>query len=706
MAFPEIRENVRTPVEAGSNHFEESIASEGLDDELVRQLARLLEMDSERRQVGVRTNDNTNRRQRAHLVIARLCFEAGLSDQAESEARAALGFAAGDEAASMLLAAIHHQRGELGAAIRLHKEMAPRGPIEPSALAELGRLFESSLHPDQTAIRPATINAEPASTPGGMSDLEHAFRLSFTGNLQQALRVVDRVAQRARTEARGLYKLAILERAFLLEQAHDIRGAILTLERLADEPGLASDVERLLCLSMLYEREGTVERIRRALRAVRHAYVVTRRPTLLRRIARLVGKLGHAQLADAFEARYFDVFQQRLHALTLRETVGALRHVYIPPDGLSRLPFDPRAIAHLAARHYDRKRLDHQRRVAILALWTGDDTRAESLFEQLETQGQTTPIDLLYFADVLERRGDMTKALLMRQRAIAGLDKLEAAPLLRLCSTTHVTNEEIRGALKSRARIDEAVRVLQQRHKVCPDDTSTLQALARIAAAGGDMEIAETHEKHARMVKRRAELPRHVVFAAAAFRHGGEVRGIIHELWVDSRRVNKGRGGLDADDVLGSVTSDLRARAVAIFHAVRSFVLARYPHRVVPGLDDRRYFLRITKDDEPSSGDSAGLPIAVAFASVMLGFSVPTNMAFSGALICDAHHVLTIGKIGDVDAKIEGAYERRPCKIILPADNRDDVVFAERIPRKIADETVIFARTFDEVLERLGTMSC
>ncbi len=266
-----------------------------------------------------------------------------------------------------------------------------------------------------------------------------------------------------------------------------------------------------------------------------------------------------------------------------------------------------------------------------------------------------------------------------------------------------MTDEDIRRALQDGKRIDEAIRVLQRKHKVCPDDATTLRTLARIVAAGGDVENAGKHAKHAQLVMQRAELPRHVVLAAAAFRRGGDVRGIIHELWVDSRHVKKGRGGLDAEDVLGSVTSDLRTRAVAIFHAVRSFVLARYPHRVIRDLDDRRYFLRITKDDEPSSGDSAGLPIAVAFASVMLGFSAPKNMAFSGALICDAHHVLTIGKIGDVDAKIEGAYERRPCQIVLPADNRDDVAFAERIPRKIANQTVIFARSFDEVLERLGT---
>jgi tetratricopeptide (TPR) repeat protein len=694
---------VRTPVETASNYLEESLASEGLDDELVRQLTRLLEIDPERRQLGVRTNSKTARRARTHLVIARLCFEAGLSDQAEAEARAALSIQSGDEAALALLAAIHHQRGELGSAIRLHTEMAPRNPTEPSALAELGRLFESSMRPDHSALRPPTMHGEPATAPSSMADLEHAFRLSFSGNLQQALRVVDRVALRARTEARPLYKLAILERAFLLEQAQDIRGAITTLERLADEPGLASDVERLLCLSMLYEREGTMERIRRALRAVRHAYLVTRRPTLLRRIARLVGKLGHTQLADAFESRYFEIFRRRMHALTLRETVGALRHVYIPPEGLSRLPFELHTVAHLAARHHDRKRMDHRRRAAILAVCAGDDFQAASIFEQLDAQDETTPIDLLYYGDILERRGETAKALAVRQRAIAALDKLDAAPLVRFCGRTSVTSEQIRVALGDRARLDEARRVLEGRHKVCPDDTDTLQALARIAEARGDVENATRHEKHAHFVARHAESPQHVVLAAAAFRRFGEVRGIIHELWVDSRRVSKGRGGLDADDVLGSVAADLRARAVAIFHAVRAFVRTRYPHRIVRDLDDRRYFLRITKDDEPSSGDSAGLPIAVAFASAMLGFSPPRDMAFSGALICDAHHVLTIGKIGDVDAKIEGAYERRPCKIVLPADNRDDVVFAERIPRRIADDMVIFARTFDEVLERIET---
>lgn len=692
---------MRTSAEHKSNP-EESVVSEGLDDELIRQLARLLDQDSDQRPNRDRSTRRDARHARQHQLAARLNFEAGLSDQAEVEARAALAILRDDEPTLTLLAAIHHQRGELGAAIRIHADIARKYPPEASAIVELSRLFEASLRPDTSVLRTSAGHTDLGSNQAAMPELEHALRLSFSGNLQQALRVVDRVALRARTETRALYKLAILERAFLLEQAQDIRGAIQTLERLADEPGLASDVERLLCLSMLYEREGTVERIRRALRAVRHAYIVTRKPTLLRRIARLVGKLGHSHLADAFERRYYDIFQRRMHTLTLSETVSALRFVYLPPEALSRLSFDPRSVLELRERHQGRRRLDHKRRAALLALCARDDAQALVIFKEIEAHGHTTSVDLLYLADVLERHGALSEALVIRKKAIASLERLDAASLIAFCGHERTKNHEIIDIFGDTARLEEATQLLQARSQIFPRDPRALFALAHIAQARGDESLARDHHQHAQAIARLVHAPSHIVLAAATFRRGGEIRGIIHELWVDSRRVKKGHGGLDEADVLGSVTPELRARVVAIFHAVRAFVRTRYPHRVVPELDDRRYFLRITKDDEPSSGDSAGLPIAVVFASVMLGFSIPTNIAFSGALICDAYQVLTIGKIGDVDAKIEGAYERRLHKIILPAENHDDVALAERIPRRVMDDLVIFVASFDEVLAQLG----
>lgn len=692
---------MRTSAETKSNP-EESVVSEGLDDELIRQLVRLLELELKQRPIRDLKDRIHARHGRRHHLAARLNFEAGLSDEAEAEARAALAILRDDEPTLTLLAAIHHQRGELSSAIRIYADIARQYPPEASAMAELSRLFEASLRPETLSLRTPGGHSDSTSSQSGISELEHALRLSFSGNLQQALRVVDRVALRARTEARALYKLAILERAFLLEQAQDIRGAIHTLERLADEQGMASDVERLLCLSMLYEREGTVERIRRALRAVRHAYMVTGKPALLRRIARLVGKLGHLHLADAFERRYDDIFQQRMHALTLSETVSVLRFVYVPPEGLSRLSFPHASLTELRGRHQVRRRIDHKRRAALLALCAQDDAQALVIFQEIDTRGHSTSVDLLYLADILERCGAMSEALRLRKRAIASLERLDSTSLLRFFGHDRTETAGIISIFHDPTRMDEAARVLQARSKVFPLDPRTFVALARIAQARGNESDAREHQNHADALIRLAHTPAHIVLAAATFRRGGEVRGIIHEVWVDVRRVKKGHGGLDEADILGSVTPDLRARIVAIFHAVRAFVQTHYPHRVVPDLDDRRYFLRITKDDEPSSGDSAGLPIAVVFASVMLGFSIPTNMAFSGALICDAHHVLTIGKIGDVDAKIEGAYERRLRRIVLPADNRDDALLAERIPRRVVDELVLFVSTFGEVLTQFG----
>jgi ATP-dependent Lon protease len=88
----------------------------------------------------------------------------------------------------------------------------------------------------------------------------------------------------------------------------------------------------------------------------------------------------------------------------------------------------------------------------------------------------------------------------------------------------------------------------------------------------------------------------------------------------------------------------------------------------------------------------------MAFLSALLGLSVPDDVAFTGAVVCDAHDVIALGRIGDVDAKIEGAYECRLRQIVVPAANREDVAHAERVPRRIAERMVVFARTLEEAL--------
>ncbi|UQA54765.1 S16 family serine protease [Polyangium aurulentum] len=666
----------------------EHLITEGLDDELLRQLGGLLTEEISLPGAG-------GRGAREHLRRARLSFEVGLLDRAESEARAALALSPGHEDALGLIAALCHRRGDLSAAIETWRELSARVTEEPSALRHLGQLVEASLRDEGARAR--TLH-EGEATPAGLPDLEHAFRLAFGGNLQAALRVLDRASSRLRTSDPYLFKLAALERAFLLERAQDVRGAIATLERLADEPGLASDVERLLCLSMLYEREGTPERIRRALRAVRHAYLVTRRPTLLRRIARLLDKLGHAHFAEKFEARYLELFERRMHAVSLREAATALSTAYVPRERLARLPFGHRAMMHLAERHLQRERPLHRRRAAVLALAAGDAARALALFGDLEREGHATATDLFYLADALELSGNGEAARRMRRRAASARATLDGAELTALLGGEEGADEDAVGVLDTPERLAAAAIALRVHAKAHPCEPSPLFALARIERARGREAEARALADHAQALVRSRHAPRPFVLAAAALRCGGEVRGLMHELWVDSRRVAHDHGGgLEPADVLGSVADELRARTVAIFYAVRAFARARYPHRVIADLDDRRFSLRITKDDERSSGDSAGLPIAVAFLSAILGLSVPDDVAFTGAVVCDAHDVITLGRIGDVEAKIEGAHERRLRRIVLPAANREDVAHAERVPRRIAEGMVVFARTLEDV---------
>jgi hypothetical protein len=188
------------------------------------------------------------------------------------------------------------------------------------------------------------------------------------------------------------------------------------------------------------------------------------------------------------------------------------------------------------------------------------------------------------------------------------------------------------------------------------------------------------------------------VLAAGVYHFNGKPKGLLHELWVHREPTTPGRGGtLSADDILGNVTPELRAAIRNIFVAVREYAKAKFPH-ATRDIADWTYSYKLPKEDEPSGGLSAGLPTALAFLSTFLQRPVPRTIASSGALVSEAHDVITLGRIGEADFKVKAAYHGNLRSLILPAANRADVEASLHVPLAITHEVVQYAADLDQAV--------
>ena len=148
------------------------------------------------------------------------------------------------------------------------------------------------------------------------------------------------------------------------------------------------------------------------------------------------------------------------------------------------------------------------------------------------------------------------------------------------------------------------------------------------------------------------------------------------------------------DEVLGNLTPEMTQAVRNTFAAVREYAQAKWPH-VTSDFHDFTYSFKVTKDDEPSGGLSAGLPTALAFLSVVLDRPVPQDVASTGALVADAHDVLVVRAIGEAEHKVRGACNRNLRQVILPEGNRPDLEGSALVPRAVCDEIVRYAVDFD-----------
>jgi ATP-dependent Lon protease len=178
----------------------------------------------------------------------------------------------------------------------------------------------------------------------------------------------------------------------------------------------------------------------------------------------------------------------------------------------------------------------------------------------------------------------------------------------------------------------------------------------------------------------------------------GKTKGLIHQVWADRRPVAAGRGGfLASDDILGNVTFEMKQHVRNTFFAVREYARSRFPQQT-SDIFDYQYTYKVTKEDEPSGGPSAGLPTALAFLSVFLQRPVPQDVAFTGVLIADSHDALVVRSVGDAAYKVKGAYHRNLRRIVMPSENRADLAASPHVPAAVVERFVRYVTTLDEAV--------
>ena len=305
-------------------------------------------------------------------------------------------------------------------------------------------------------------------------------------------------------------------------------------------------------------------------------------------------------------------------------------------------------------------------------------------------------LDRYYLADLASLDGDDARAAALY---------LEAPPLDPLVTGWLVDHHHIPAAahyFTDVARRRSALDQLETERMVAPQRPEPWRRIATLQVLAGDRDAATASATRADALAAAATaraLPIGRVLAASVYHFTGKAKGLLHEIWVHRARAQPGCGGtLAADDIHGNVTPELRAAVRNTFVAVREYARARFP-LATRDLDDFTYSYKLPKEDEPSGGLSAGLPSALAFLSVFLQRPVPHGIASSGALVTEAHDVITIGRIGEAEYKVKAAYHANARVLLLPVANKDDLERSTLVPAEITREIVQYTADLDRAIE-------
>ena len=520
--------------------------------------------------------------------------------------------------------------------------------------------------------------------------LEEAFRLYVARRPSEASATCRQVANRYRERDAGVYKLAVLAEAWICELIGSLETACEILEQLGTMRGFETDIDRLIALVGLYERAGTREKLEAAVKICTYLEGQLEESTILGRLALLHKRLGDSQGAAEYEARHLAAYRRSMHRPEFAEVVAVASRRFLPIESLRGIRCSQRNLAADAS----------AREVALAAAIQGDAAASMDFFSR-----GTELLDLKYRASLedLEGTGEgRGRALDLFARALQ-----EDPRDLNVIGWLLDREEEIRAGevadlLRNKSIVGPVLETLESAAHAAPNDHRLWKRLA-VFFQLENLDPAQQRrfaERAAALERGAHERSRAIGrgLAAAAYRFAGTIHGLIHEVWATRELAAPGQGGaLRRDDILGNVTDEMRGNVRNTFLAVREYAQAKFFHATRDILD-YDYAYKVTKEDEPSGGTSAGLPTALAFLSLFLRKPLPQDVASTGVVVTDAHDVLTVRMVGDIEYKVNGAYHRNLRMILVPIENRAILEQSAIVPRDICNEIVRYVADVDEAV--------
>jgi hypothetical protein len=622
------------------------------------------------------------------LVRAKVLLELGWIPEAEVETLRVLDEAPDHLTAMSLFAKIKHIRGQLSQAIGCWAHIHARSPHNENAMMQLRALLDLSRDPERAASEFLVLGGDHvARKPAGQLELEQALALFHERRPDDARTCCAHIAARHRGRDAQLYKLAVIGGAWLAELAGDLPAARGQLEALGLERGFEHDLDRLFSLVRVYDRIGTPDTIEAAAKICRHVLRELEakgieKISLFHKLASLERRAGRAEAAAELDRAYLTGIRRRMHRPSLYELVRIAAADYLPLDQLRT-----------ARRTSDELPAELSRRERALVHALRDERSQARVL--LADGGE--PLDRRYLADLHALDGDDERAIALHIDTLA--DPPEDPHVMGWLIDRHPAPRVVE-YLTGRAH--QVLELLHRNLAIAPQRAEIWRRLSIVHALAGDHESATGSSQRAEALAHSAAAranPIGRVLAASVYHFTGKAKGLLHEIWVHRARTQPGCGGtLAAEDILGNVTPELRAAIRNTFVAVREYARARFPLQT-RDLDDYTYSYKLPKEDEPSGGLSAGLPSALAFLSVFLQRPVPHGIASSGALVTEAHDVITIGRIGEADYKVKAAYHANARALILPLANKGDLERSTLVPPEITREIVQYAAELDQAIE-------